>query len=1002
MRERIRIKKSSPWNPPTQQKSSEFARPFIVQRNSDRPPTQEEIEDEAFDQHRLEAFRLQLWEKYNVITPAEQERLGVLQAKMKDFWQRRRERASRFRPRLGLSVFSPDQPVSPPVQPKLTIQPSRDDAPPQTQPPQPQERLPQHPATETPSGAGGREAIQAKGDMTGNRQVSSAEQRPNQTGLPDHLPDNLKEGVENLSDSSMADTRTLSEKQSTVNQALAEFDAVMDNAPQDPQGAAQGALDRIVERHQLAYARVVDADGQFHVEVKVNPGGTTVPRINLKEGLSNIQGLGTLMTDAKILPQGVTFDQYITRMLQQYEATFEQKANATHLKKNASKIGLIVRALARDLARQLGNPWLAPEIGQHILEYYGSDLYTMLGTQNVTDQVATGELASTLASADPIMLYMTDKISLNDAANKIAQMAQDRQMQPAEMFELLNQQFQLEIGTFSKAEIQTGQLSTKLPSGRQSFKGENDLIGEISSAFFARTADLDDGGNTQWGANGLLMYESERAKLNALSDAVTNANPVAPGPVPAVNGREHLTEKQKRYMHNVEEQERTMNTNNMRDECNVALRDLYAITEEEANTLIDQYVNRFNNIPLTTSFDANVMFANAHNNLTYQSALKRETQQTALSTILATRSDNQEALGNIETIGLAGGGMAAHRKNPAYIRWRFEKDAPPPGYGGLGIRELPEFGALSPSFFIAQGSESNLNKLDFGRNQYGASHLVYKPAVRDRAMYQLTAKGPLRRDPIVLLHDILVKTQRNYINANNALQQARNSTEPGRAAAAQEIQAREAELHRTKEKRKQALNISHALMSFIINGDTTFLDQQQIELQIFGNVKIENDVQKIVVGSDVKKKARRNLTEFAHRHKIKVTGAAQPANTKMYSVNTQEPSIKAAWMMHRYLHSIQDWRAASSVKGKPRSRLFKAIDAAIQAYEATDENPIVVNQAERLNSIERAIEVIIRAINTWRDRKTDASIRNTAVTNLEYVTKKLLNMIQNLRNLENH
>jgi hypothetical protein len=57
--------------------------------------TPEELENEAFNQKKFEAFGLQLKEESGTITPVEKERLGVLQAKMDDFWAQRLERASR-------------------------------------------------------------------------------------------------------------------------------------------------------------------------------------------------------------------------------------------------------------------------------------------------------------------------------------------------------------------------------------------------------------------------------------------------------------------------------------------------------------------------------------------------------------------------------------------------------------------------------------------------------------------------------------------------------------------------------------------------------------------------------------------------------------------------------------------------------------------------------------------------------------------------------------------
>lgn len=128
-----RSHKSLAWNPSSQEKSSQFApRPFAekAQQDSHRPATQEEIENQAFNQTKFVAFGLQLKEKSGTITPIEQERLGVLQAKMNDLWAQRLERTSRFGyPFDTIPIHAPGQHVSVPVQTSRAIQPYRADVP---------------------------------------------------------------------------------------------------------------------------------------------------------------------------------------------------------------------------------------------------------------------------------------------------------------------------------------------------------------------------------------------------------------------------------------------------------------------------------------------------------------------------------------------------------------------------------------------------------------------------------------------------------------------------------------------------------------------------------------------------------------------------------------------------------------------------------------------------------------------------------------------------------
>jgi hypothetical protein len=118
-----RVQKASSWSSQPQEKTSPFARrPFSVPAQA---PTQQEIENEAIQQNKLEAFGLELQAKHGTITPQGQERLTVLQAKMDAFWQQRRESIERrggniLQRLLNQGATSKDEPP-PMIQTKLSI-----------------------------------------------------------------------------------------------------------------------------------------------------------------------------------------------------------------------------------------------------------------------------------------------------------------------------------------------------------------------------------------------------------------------------------------------------------------------------------------------------------------------------------------------------------------------------------------------------------------------------------------------------------------------------------------------------------------------------------------------------------------------------------------------------------------------------------------------------------------------------------------------------------------
>lgn len=65
-----RVEKSNAWSPQTPQKTSSFApRSFAIQAQqaAGTPPTQDRIENEAFEQDKVEATRLQMKQESGAI-----------------------------------------------------------------------------------------------------------------------------------------------------------------------------------------------------------------------------------------------------------------------------------------------------------------------------------------------------------------------------------------------------------------------------------------------------------------------------------------------------------------------------------------------------------------------------------------------------------------------------------------------------------------------------------------------------------------------------------------------------------------------------------------------------------------------------------------------------------------------------------------------------------------------------------------------------------------------
>ncbi len=100
--------------------SAQFTPDSYSDTEYQRLPTQEDKENQAFEQDQFEATGLQLKEKNGTITPVEQERLALLQARMASFWSQRMERA-KAQPNL-LEIFTQHDQGDSPL-PATTIAP---------------------------------------------------------------------------------------------------------------------------------------------------------------------------------------------------------------------------------------------------------------------------------------------------------------------------------------------------------------------------------------------------------------------------------------------------------------------------------------------------------------------------------------------------------------------------------------------------------------------------------------------------------------------------------------------------------------------------------------------------------------------------------------------------------------------------------------------------------------------------------------------------------------
>lgn len=701
----------------------------------------------------------------------------------------------------------------------------------------------------------------------------------------------------------------------------------------------------------------------------------------MKNIFSQVEGLKDLFAGNKVNQQSQTLLTHAEKMITVYINKFEASEN-DEIVANAMKLAAGAKTVGNHIAYELKNPWLGPEIAQKLLAYYGPEIQAKVSTLKGEDQKKQGEvlkLAGVIASASPFMLYMTDKINATEAAKKIIELAQatgdskDTRLTPARMYHLMYQQYQMELGSFTKNEVESGSIGGGKQSGAYGvnstdLSGEKDLIGELSSGHFESILNLETGGlnagQTKWKTTGttntnqLDFKTTAQSKLDALEQEVTRvAQLVAPQPLQdTYNSTEwnRLTGAQKQNILKVEQREQqALAGGGIRNEVISALCLKYNILTTEANKLIDDYINNFNLIPLTISFPTPIIFGQNFDpnidQLLYQSALKRELSQKELKTLLPDRQGGQKAQGNLELVGTSTGntGMANARGNRNYMRWRYEKDVKPKGYSGIGPSELPEFAGLSPSFKFVHGSDLATH----GQNQYGqymadenggkvkktdTSHFKLDPALVDRAMFQFTAKGPLRRDPLMFLHDVAVTVPQETQGIID--QQVGGSEELG-----------------ARNKQMQADQVLNSLMLNLGNGKISTLDQQQIEVQISGEIDLTRDVEKIFL----------NPQTTANKNTIKLFAMNNGIALEEYK---KDPSITVNYMKRESSYA----KIGETVRAYLRNKEEKSDETSYLKLGQTilNTHEIQANEQNLYNDIYRQFTKAFNKLGYFAKRKT--------------------------------
>lgn len=111
----LRHKRTARNSSKPRQNASFAPRPFAIQaKQAAHHATEDDLENAAFRQNKLESLELQCKQAQGTLTPVERENLGVLQAKMDDFWVQRQHRTGSSGYNLAnIPIHSLEHSVSP-------------------------------------------------------------------------------------------------------------------------------------------------------------------------------------------------------------------------------------------------------------------------------------------------------------------------------------------------------------------------------------------------------------------------------------------------------------------------------------------------------------------------------------------------------------------------------------------------------------------------------------------------------------------------------------------------------------------------------------------------------------------------------------------------------------------------------------------------------------------------------------------------------------------------
>ena len=468
--------------------------------------------------------------------------------------------------------------------------------------------------------------------------------------------------------------------------------------------------------------------------------------------------------------QGITLREHIKAVLLNYENNFQdEKADR---QANAMKLAAALGTIGKAIASKLHAPYERFKITQELLKVLGPQITTFLNGGEERIEENTLAMTDTLISNDPVGLFMQNKMSLESAARLIVEMANGMKGEltrtPDELFNLLSQQYQMEMGSYSSSQVKTGQRA-KVPFSEGRFE-QSEAYGEISTKYFNEVAELDSGTKKpKWKEDkgGLAFTKDKGEELTKLQEKVSELAKGSGLSAFVEDKTSVLTSSQQKYLQELAAREggevqakawatlqnfftaglienlQSKQPKNKHEPTELELTNARRKADEKINQCLANFANAF----WVMAFKPENIFGDVNNiPTTYKHFFDLSMEEISLQ---------EEITGSTETISRL---KPSQKRGPDYGTHRYEKDLKATGFADLKPSELPRYGSVQ-----VVSSPKDLFTIDV----YGNYHIfVNKATVADRVAFAIE-HGIEHKNPLLLLADMAVS--QNHKNLLNGL-----------------------------------------------------------------------------------------------------------------------------------------------------------------------------------------------------------------------------------------